>query len=234
MPEKIDMIFFDIEGVLIDYRSDIFYAMLGEAAGANSDELKRVLYSSDKYRELWNDFQRGGMSDRFHLGVKEILEPHDFWKSDFSIKDFRNLFTDSQLFEVLRKTADLTDVLRRAGYPLGIISNIDWFTWKFFEKEMSGLFSVFNPKILSFETGLIKPEREIWEMATKEAGKVLGKKIKPENCIFLDDREENVLSASKFGMNTIQYLAFSRKQDVYRELKTLGVNFREAAMREFL
>lgn len=234
MPEKIDMIFFDIGGVLIDYRSDVFYDLLGEMAGVSSDELKQVLYSSGKYGELWDDFQKGRPIDQFFLGVKEILDSEGALKLNFSIKDFRNLFTDSQLFEVFGKTADLVRVLGRSGYPLGVISNINLFTWDVLEEKLAGLFVRFRPKILSFEIGIIKPEKEIWVTAVQEAEKVLGKKIKHENCIFIDDEEENVLSAKEFGMKTIHYRAFSKKQNVYRELNELGADFKEAAMREFL
>ena len=45
-----------------------------------------------------------------------------------------------------------------------------------------------------------KPERKAYETATKGLGLV------NEECLFIDDKEENVLAARKFGLEAIQYL----------------------------
>ena len=57
--------------------------------------------------------------------------------------------------------------------------------------------------MISGDVGYRKPSREIYEIALQKAG------VKPENCIFIDDRDKNLLPAMELGMNVIK---FSREE----------------------
>ena len=44
----------------------------------------------------------------------------------------------------------------------------------------------------------MKPNKEIFEFALNKI------KLKPEECLFIDDRYNNIITAKKLGINTIQ------------------------------
>ena len=68
--------------------------------------------------------------------------------------------------------------------------------------------------ILSYETGYVKPEPEIFEAFVNKYG------IQPEEAVFLDDMEANVRAASDFGFKTIH---FNNLNQAIEELRCLGV-----------
>jgi putative hydrolase of the HAD superfamily len=58
---------------------------------------------------------------------------------------------------------------------------------------------MFRTVYFSNEIGLKKPDAEIFHF-------VLGReKQRPENCLFVDDREENIRVAAELGINALLY-----------------------------
>lgn len=76
--------------------------------------------------------------------------------------------------------------------------------------------SVFDITVFSHEVGFRKPHQDIYKIAIEKLG------VLPQECIFIDDREENLLPAKKLGMKTI---LFKNNRQLIKELKTHKVNF---------
>ena len=55
---------------------------------------------------------------------------------------------------------------------------------------------IFEKCYLSYEMKMAKPDAEIFEALLSDAG------VKPEDCLFLDDGEKNIIQAQKLGINT--------------------------------
>ena len=53
--------------------------------------------------------------------------------------------------------------------------------------------------MLSFEVSLVKPDPEIYRLAAKRLG------VRPEECVFVDDKTINVEAAESVGMKGIVY-----------------------------
>ena len=68
--------------------------------------------------------------------------------------------------------------------------------------------------ILSYQEKTVKPEPEIYQRLLERYGLV------PEECVFLDDLEENLAAAAKFGIHTV---LFTGKEAAVEELRKLGV-----------
>lgn len=75
---------------------------------------------------------------------------------------------------------------------------------------------IFDATIFSGDVGLLKPDPEIYLLATKELN------VEPKECIFIDDLEENLLPAKKLGMKII--LAKNTKQIIEDVLLILSDN----------
>lgn len=92
-------------------------------------------------------------------------------------------------------TLSLVEKLRKENFKTAILSNIFKFEADVI-REKHG-YDGFDPLILSYEVGMMKPDLEIYSFAVKKLG------VRPEECIFIDDKEENLLPADSLGMKTI-------------------------------
>ena len=69
--------------------------------------------------------------------------------------------------------------------------------------------------IYSYDVGYRKPEKEIYHIACDSA------EVNPENSIFIDDLEENIIGANKVGIKGIHY---KNTIDLLKELTRLNIN----------
>ena len=69
-----------------------------------------------------------------------------------------------------------------------------------FLKEMDG-------GILSFQEGIIKPDRAIYKLLCDRY------KINPGEAVFLDDNAANIESARKFGLNAILFKNYEQAKE---------------------
>lgn len=67
------------------------------------------------------------------------------------------------------------------------------------ECSQNGWLSYFDEVFLSFEIGYRKPAREAFEHVLSELGK------SPEECVLVDDKEENVEAAKELGMRGVVF-----------------------------
>lgn len=86
----------------------------------------------------------------------------------------------------------------RKNYKTGLLSNIgkDSLRRRFSEEELA---EHFDAVVVSGEVGYMKPDRAIYRYAAEELG------VKPNECIFIDDREVHCRGAAEAGMQPILY-----------------------------
>ncbi len=99
-------------------------------------------------------------------------------------------------------------------YALAILSNSDPLNSNSFKKK--GLYAPFDHVILSHELGVTKPDKKIYRIALKKL------KLKPYECVFIDDQKKCVDAARKIGMNAI---LFKSVRQLKKALKARGVYF---------
>ena len=76
-----------------------------------------------------------------------------------------------------------------------------------------GSYDIFDEVYASNLMGISKPDPDFyWHILNKEG-------IKPENTIFVDDTEENILSAQKIGINSI---LFTNSDFLKQQIKTFN------------
>src|SRR3989344_3838495 len=81
-------------------------------------------------------------------------------------------------------------------------------------KKKYNYFSYFQPRITSSEVGVRKPEAKIYKIMLKKL------RIKPSECLFLDDLQLNVNAAKKIGIKTIH---FKNAKQLRKELNKFGI-----------
>ena len=89
--------------------------------------------------------------------------------------------------------------LKMAGYKLYILSN--WGKWHFEElqkrNEFREFLQYFDGGIVSYQVGLKKPDRKIYEILIDKYN------INPSSAVFYDDKPENIQAAKEVGLNAV-------------------------------
>lgn len=112
---------------------------------------------------------------------------------------------DEEVYKLMRK-------LKR-HYKIGLLSNFisEWLKILF---EKFNLNELFDAMVVSTEHKMIKPDPKIYQLITQMLG------VKPQEAIFIDDRESNITGAKNVGMKGI---LFKNLQDLNEKLEELNV-----------
>ena len=91
--------------------------------------------------------------------------------------------------------------LRSRGYKVCLLSNTNPFMMQWADKDFDGkghpIGYFFDAMYLSYQCGVMKPHREIFEMMLR------GQQSLPHETIFIDDGQRNVEAAAALGMLTL-------------------------------
>jgi epoxide hydrolase-like predicted phosphatase len=192
----IKTIIFDLGGVILKEPFSSFLNQVSEILGI---ELTR-----DGVEGPLENWMRGGIN--FAEFLKEIS-----WVP-VSEEDYNTL---SEIWlDRIRLDSELLSMAKslKSDYKLAILSNADFDSVE--KIEGSGHVDFFHKRFYSCELGMVKPEKEIYEHVLKELGD------KPEDCVFIDDKPENIDGAKKAGMHGI---VFESNQQLKKDLKKLGL-----------
>ncbi len=193
---------FDIGNVLAGFKWKEFYRSFGF-----SDEIFEKLADATVRSSLWNEMDRGKMSD------DELLS--GFIANDPSIEDeIRQVFINIKGM-ILRYdyAASWIKELKDRGYGVYIISN---FAQKAYNECIDALdfLEETDGAILSYQVKLIKPASEIYQLLCSRYN------LKAQECVFIDDMEKNVEAAKKEGMKGIVFhTLLQAKEELEKLLK---------------
>lgn len=199
---KVKTIVFDIGNVLSQF--------------CYEEHLKQFTEDETKYQKLltatvmspqWNELDRGVWTEQ------EIVD--SFVKNDPSIeKEIRKMF--AHMKGIMKEYDDSTEwilELKEKGYQVLVLSNFSDLILRTNRDQMKFL-EVIDGGILSYREHVIKPDAGIYRLLMEQYD------LKPEECIFLDDREENVQAAQAVGWNAIQ---FTDRKAAVEEMKKYGI-----------
>jgi epoxide hydrolase-like predicted phosphatase len=148
----------------------------------------------EEMKSYWNKLKTGKISeDYFWKKFKEKLKKMG---KDFDEDEFKKTFFKYQ--KKNKKVANIIENLRKKGYRTAILSN-NVRAWMDEYNKRDNLKKYFDVIVSSDEIGYAKPSKKIYEIFLKKVG------AKPEDCIFVDDKERNLKTAEKIGMKTIVF-----------------------------
>jgi epoxide hydrolase-like predicted phosphatase len=101
---------------------------------------------------------------------------------------FKNLRWHHEMFE-------LASDLRKKGYKTALLSNM-YVPVAWIIRRRKDTYD-FDPAIISSEVGHSKPWPEIYKILLEQL------KLPAEECIFMDDRPENLVTAGQLGFQTV-------------------------------
>lgn len=112
---------------------------------------------------------------------------------------------DDAAAEAFTKNTQLVDYigeLHDRGFKISILSNVgsNWIREQFLTKEEQR--SV-DDYVLSYEVGMVKPEPQMYELACERLD------VRPQEAIFIDDKEPYCEAARAVGLQAVRYDNFS-------------------------
>jgi putative hydrolase of the HAD superfamily len=141
------------------------------------------IYSGENFRELLDGkINSNEFWIRFSLGYGKKIDEELFGK-------FFNPV-------IIRETKDIIEQLKSNSRVVCGTNTIDSHYYYLLNQ---GAYDIFDEVYASNLMGISKPDPDFyWHILNKEG-------IKPENTIFVDDTEENIISAQKIGINSILF-----------------------------
>lgn len=199
---KITTLFFDVGGVILTNGWD----SVARRAAMSKFQLDGAEF--EKRHELANPaWERGEISLEEYLARTIFYSERTFSPRDF--EDF--MYARSQ---ALAESLEFVRGIARSRQYLMAVINNEAAEINAYRIQKFGLREMFTAFFSSCYVGKRKPDVAIYQMALRvmERG--------ADECIFVDDRVENVEGARKAGMNGIH---FQNVAQLSAELKSLGV-----------
>jgi len=198
--DQFKVILFDLGGVLLNLNDPI------ATFGLQIDKAE--------FTERWlrspavRDFERGAIDTESFARriVSEAELPYE-WQEFLQRFD---AWPDRLFDETIGVLNAIPDHINRA-----LLSNINALHWG--RDEIAGQIAAhLDRAFLSYETGLVKPDREAFEMVTRTYA------CRPEEILFFDDSPLNVSAAASYGMQAVLAAGIGDVSAVLRERGVLS------------
>lgn len=193
-------IIFDFGGVLLDWNPRYLY----KSYFNNDEEMEHFL--ADICNGEWNIKQDAGRP--FAEAVKELQAKFPEYAEAIQMYDDD---WEKMLKCELPESIDLLKELKSMGY--GIYGLTNWSAEKIgYAFANYSFFSLFDGIVVSGVEKVVKPDRKIYEILLERYS------LKPGECVFIDDNQDNVDMAKVLGINAVR---FDNIGNVKEHLETL-------------
>lgn len=155
----------------------------------------------DQLVKIWcsSGTEQGSLEEQITIACIKASEygikgPLKQYMKYIALESLRNIERCDYTIPMLRS-------LKMAGYKLYILSN--WGKWHFEElqkrDEFREFLQYFDGGIVSYQVGLKKPDRKIYEVLIDKYN------IDPTSAVFYDDKPENIQAAKEVGLNAVVF-----------------------------
>jgi epoxide hydrolase-like predicted phosphatase len=189
------VILFDFDGVIVNPMSPGLYQGLAKISGVPWQTINR--YSLP----YW-------LKARVATGDEE-----EYWRALGRICRMDSSEVKDFAYSFFHPTPGIRELIQEihGTYQVALLSNHleQWFKHIFATTESAALFDFI---FTSFGERMAKPDQRLFQRVIEVM------KVRPEECLFIDDIQRNVRSAAKFGMKTVH---FTGVEVLRRELSRL-------------
>ncbi len=187
MNSTITTIIFDFGNVLVKWDAHALYRRFFPDPEAVDSFLQEIRFPE------WNAHQDAGRS--FNDGVAELSSRFPQYAD--LIQAYDTHWEDS-ITEVLNGTVEIVRKLKRAGWPLYMLSNFSVEKFQLMTERYDFL-NLFDDMIISGEHRIVKPNPAIFELTLHRINR------EAQECLFIDDSPANIETAKKLGFHTIHF-----------------------------
>ena len=194
-------IVFDMGNVLIHFKPMLFIDRL-KLNTEESELLNNVIFKSDE----WLCLDGGTMVESEVVEVlKQRLPEHLRWAAEKLVMEW-----DQPLIE-MEGMEEVARDLKEKGYNIYLLSNASSRQHEYWPRI--GASKYFDGTLISADVKEMKPGKKIFELLFEKF------EISPEECIFIDDHEPNIIAARELGMTGIVFNGSAA--DLQEELDTI-------------
>ncbi len=193
-------IIFDVGKVLVYFEPAQHLKNLGYDEAAQAAVMNAVFD-----HPLWDENDRGSMTPA------EFEEAFVANAPEYEEQIRETLQTVEGTIDLLPHSLIWVRELKSRGFRLYILSNYGEHTLEQTKHKLKFL-PYMDGVIFSYEHKVIKPESKIYEILLQKYG------LDPNECVFIDDRQENIEAAEAFGIRGIRFVDYAQTG---RELEML-------------
>ena len=197
----IKTVIFDVGNVLVDFcwrRMFEGFGLEGEAFETMADATVR--------NDAWNEFDKGILTSAEIIDI--FAEKAPAYRSYIE-----KIFEDpTKMIAQFDYAKPWISELKERGFQVYILSNWSEPTYHACLENELDFLPLVDGAVFSFQEKVIKPDKKIFEIICDRY------QINPEEAVFLDDNEANVISSREFGLHTIQFESYEQGR---RELEKL-------------
>jgi len=151
-----------------------------------------------------HEFNSGLMSEKIFWEKTKKITNYEFDEREMK----KNILS---LYKPIKPVINLIKRLKKK-YKIGLLTNNN--VWLEEINKKYKLYRLFDEIVNSFDVKATKPSKKIYSIILKKLN------VKPNECIFIDDKKENVVAAEKIGMKGIVY---KTPENLVKQLRSFGV-----------
>lgn len=178
-------IIFDLNGIFI--QSPKLSDRFGEKFGVPTNKFLPVL---TKILDIVRRPNAGSLYNYWKSYFKK-------WKVDLTKKKFYGFWFKAE--KENKELVEFVKQLKQKGFKIFILSNNFVERANYYDKKFSFINEIFEKVYYSWQTGFVKPDKRNYEFLLKENN------LTAEECIYFDDKNENIIQAQKLGIRSYKY-----------------------------
>ncbi len=173
------------------------------------DALKKIGFSGEVFEAvanatvrspLWNEFDRSVQPDEALLAGFQAAAPGYEAQVQMLWEHISDMIVQYPYAKNWIRS------LKDAGLHVYILSNYSRRTFQLTQNTGLDFLPLTDGAVFSFQTGYIKPEKEIYHFIMEQYG------LQPDECAFIDDNAPNLVYPKKVGWSVVQFGTFEQVQ----------------------
>lgn len=198
----IKTIIFDIGNVLVDFR---WRKMYEEIFGLEGAELERFADATVRH-QAWVDLDQGIITteEAKEAYAKEVPEYREYIDRIYQEMD--------KMLVQFDYAVSWIQELKERGYRIYILSNWSKPAYDACKDTALSFLPLVDGVVFSYKELVIKPDKEIYDIICSRYD------INPEEAVFLDDTEKNIIAAREFGLHGIVFKSYEQGRKELEEL----------------
>ena len=210
----IKAVVFDVGGVLQLGGAQRLNPKMTHTSGVHQRVANKLKITLDQYFDsidtIYAKSIEGQVSESVLMGVLScnLNYPKEKLEKLF-ISTYRKIYKkNNYLFSVAKK-------IKKQGIKISILSD----QWHVSKKALMPKkdYSIFSPKIVSCDVHTRKPSQKIFKILLEKLN------LKPEEILFIDNKEWNIIAANKMGFATI---LFTDNKKIKQQLSYFGIKIK--------
>ena len=177
----------DMGNVLLDFRPEYVMDQFCSSE-EEKDVIRRELFEGPE----WPLGDRGDIKDKDRFDLVKVRVPEKYHEALKNCALHWDICMDP-----LEGAKEFCEKVKEKGYKVFVLSNASDLFYVYFPKFLP--LDFFDGVFVSSDYLMLKPDVEIYKTFLDKYG------LKGEECLFIDDRQDNIEGAGKAGLNTFRF-----------------------------